>query len=145
MTDPAARHTPLYAQHVALGARMVPFAGWQMPVQYKGITQEHHAVRQAAGLFDVSHMGELFLEGPNARPILDGLITNDRAGSSWAARLHGRRKRSRHHPGRPDRYRPVAERYPWWCNAATGLISSHLGEHARRGRVEFSDRSDETR
>jgi aminomethyltransferase len=71
------RRTPLYAQHVALGARMVPFAGWEMPVQYKGITPEHHAVRTAAGLFDVSHMGELFFEGPAAQRVLDGLITND--------------------------------------------------------------------
>jgi aminomethyltransferase len=56
---------------------MVPFAGWEMPVQYKGITPEHHAVRTAVGLFDVSHMGELFFEGPAAQRVVDGLITND--------------------------------------------------------------------
>jgi aminomethyltransferase len=71
------RRTPLYTQHVALGARMVPFAGWEMPVQYKGITPEHHAVRKAAGVFDVSHMGELFVEGPGAQAAIDRLVTND--------------------------------------------------------------------
>ncbi|MBM4360902.1 MAG: glycine cleavage system aminomethyltransferase GcvT, partial [Deltaproteobacteria bacterium] len=69
--------TPLYDRHVALGARMVPFAGYEMPVQYEGVKQEHLAVRSAAGLFDVSHMGELELEGPEAGAVIDGLITND--------------------------------------------------------------------
>jgi hypothetical protein len=62
MTNPAAdslKKTPLHASHVALGARMVPFGGWDMPVEYSGITAEHLAVRTAAGLFDVSHMGEV--------------------------------------------------------------------------------------
>ena len=76
VTEPL-RRTPLYPQHVALGARMVPFAGWEMPVQYKGITPEHHAVRKAAGVFDVSHMGELFVEGPGAQAAIDRLVTND--------------------------------------------------------------------
>ncbi len=76
MTD-TLRRTPLYDQHVALGARMVPFAGWEMPVQYKGITPEHHAVRKAAGVFDVSHMGELIFDGAGARSSLDALVTND--------------------------------------------------------------------
>ena len=58
--------TPLHDRHVALGARMVPFAGYDMPVQYSGIIDEHMAVRQAAGLFDVSHMGEVFVRGPHA-------------------------------------------------------------------------------
>ena len=52
--------TPLYDRHVALGAKMVPFAGWVMPIQYGGIVGEHRAVRNAAGLFDLSHMGEFF-------------------------------------------------------------------------------------
>ena len=59
-------HTPLHDRHVALGARMVPFAGWEMPVQYQGIITEHLAVRSAAGVFDVSHMGQLELRGPGA-------------------------------------------------------------------------------
>jgi aminomethyltransferase len=71
------RKTSLYAEHVALGARMVPFAGWEMPVQYKGIVDEHRAVRERVGLFDVSHMGELELTGPGALELVSSLITND--------------------------------------------------------------------
>jgi len=69
--------TPLNEFHRKLGARMVPFAGWEMPVQYSGILAEHMAVRQAAGLFDVSHMGEVRVEGPQARAFLNYLVTND--------------------------------------------------------------------
>lgn len=71
--------TPLYAEHVELGARMVPFAGYEMPVQYAGVKQEHLAVRQAAGVFDVSHMGELLITGPRAIDAVNRLITNDLA------------------------------------------------------------------
>ena len=59
--------TPLYERHVALGARMVPFAGWEMPVQYEGVIPEHRAVRTDCGVFDVSHMGEIDVEGPTRR------------------------------------------------------------------------------
>ena len=69
--------TPLYERHVALGARMGPFAGWEMPVQYGGVIPEHRAVRSDAGAFDVSHMGELFVEGPRAREFLQGVLSND--------------------------------------------------------------------
>lgn len=71
------KHTPLYDRHCALGARMVPFAGWEMPVQYSGVIDEVRAVRGSAGLFDVSHMGELAIEGPAALAWLNGLTTND--------------------------------------------------------------------
>jgi aminomethyltransferase len=71
------RRTSLYTEHVALGARLVPFAGWEMPVLYTGIVDEHQAVRTAAGLFDVSHMGELRLRGPYAAHVVDYLVTND--------------------------------------------------------------------
>src|ERR1700755_3559007 len=71
------RRTPLHDRHVALGARMVPFAGWEMPVQYEGVIPEHRAVRSDAGAFDVSHMGELFVEGPRAREFLQGVLSND--------------------------------------------------------------------
>jgi aminomethyltransferase len=71
------RRTPLHDRHVALGARMVPFAGWEMPVQYEGVIQEHRAVREDSGAFDVSHMGELEVEGPHARELLQGLLSND--------------------------------------------------------------------
>jgi aminomethyltransferase len=69
--------TPLHDRHVALGARMVPFAGWEMPVQYEGVIQEHRAVRIDAGVFDVSHMGEIEVEGPRANELLQGLLSND--------------------------------------------------------------------
>jgi aminomethyltransferase len=77
VSDESLRRTSLYAEHVALGARIVPFAGWEMPVQYTGIVDEHQAVRKAAGLFDVSHMGELVLRGQYAAQVIDYLVTND--------------------------------------------------------------------
>jgi aminomethyltransferase len=70
-------HTPLHDRHVELGARMVPFAGWEMPVQYEGVIPEHRAVRRDAGAFDVSHMGELEVEGPHARELLQATLSND--------------------------------------------------------------------
>jgi aminomethyltransferase len=69
--------TPLYERHVGLGARLVPFAGWEMPVQYEGVIPEHLAVRSDSGVFDVSHMGELEVEGPRARELLQSLLSND--------------------------------------------------------------------
>jgi aminomethyltransferase len=75
--DAPARRTPLYECHLELGARMVPFAGWEMPVQYSGVIEEHRAVRSAAGLFDVSHMGEMRLRGAAAERLLQRLTPND--------------------------------------------------------------------
>jgi aminomethyltransferase len=69
--------TPLHERHVALGARLVPFAGWEMPVQYEGVIPEHRAVRTDSGAFDVSHMGEIEVEGPRARELLQSLLSND--------------------------------------------------------------------
>src|SRR3954463_12860782 len=71
------QRTPLHDRHVALNARMVPFAGWEMPVQYEGVSQEHRAVRTDAGAFDVSHMGEIDVEGPRAQELLQGVLSND--------------------------------------------------------------------
>ena len=71
------QRTPLYERHVAAGARMVPFAGWEMPVQYEGVIPEHRAVRSDCGVFDVSHMGELHVEGPRALDFLQGALSND--------------------------------------------------------------------
>jgi aminomethyltransferase len=73
------QRTPLHDRHVQLGAKMVPFAGWEMPVQYEGVIQEHKAVRADAGVFDVSHMGEIEVEGPQATVLLQGLLSNDLA------------------------------------------------------------------
>jgi aminomethyltransferase len=69
--------TPLHEAHVALGARMVPFAGWEMPVQYEGVIPEHNAVRADCGVFDVSHMGEFEVEGPRATELLQATLSND--------------------------------------------------------------------
>jgi aminomethyltransferase len=71
------KRTPLYDEHVAAGARMVDFAGWQMPVQYDSIVAEHLGVRASAGLFDVSHMGEIFFSGAGAEQVCARLFTND--------------------------------------------------------------------
>ena len=71
------RRTPLYERHAALGARLVPFAGWEMPVQYTSIREEHRAVRTSAGVFDVSHMGQLELTGAGAHEYLQGRLSND--------------------------------------------------------------------
>jgi aminomethyltransferase len=71
------RRTPLYDNHVAAGAKLVDFAGWEMPVQYDGIRAEHVAVRTAAGIFDVSHMGEIETSGPQAEAFLQHLLSND--------------------------------------------------------------------
>jgi aminomethyltransferase len=71
------RRTPLYERHAALGARLVPFAGWEMPVQYSSIADEHRAVRTRAGVFDVSHMGELRIAGDGANAYLQARLSND--------------------------------------------------------------------
>jgi aminomethyltransferase len=71
------RTTPLHARHVAAGGRLVPFAGWEMPVQYVGIREEHLAVREGVGVFDVSHMGEVETRGPDALALLQRVLSND--------------------------------------------------------------------
>jgi aminomethyltransferase len=71
------RRTPLFERHERAGARLVPFAGWEMPVQYEGIRQEHVAVRTGAGVFDVSHMGEIETSGPQAEAFLQRILSND--------------------------------------------------------------------
>ena len=73
----ALRRTPLHDRHLAAGARMVPFAGWEMPVQYEGVIPEHRAVREHAGVFDVSHMGQLELRGPGTMSFLQQALSND--------------------------------------------------------------------
>src|SRR5437764_9327538 len=73
----ALKRSPLHDRHVAAGARLVPFAGWEMPVQYEGIRAEHLAVRERAGVFDVSHMGEVETRGPQALELLQRVLSND--------------------------------------------------------------------
>src|SRR5467141_4950600 len=81
-----ASRTPLYEWHRAAGARFIEFGGWEMPLQYSGIVDEHLTVRQAVGLFDVSHMGKIFVEGPTAHAFLDYLSANDVPASAGKAR-----------------------------------------------------------
>jgi len=100
----AARPTPLGGLHRALGARMAPFAGYDMPVQYKGILAEARAVRSAAGIFDVSHMGRFFVDGPDARALLDWAHTADIGEEMPAGRA----------------------RYGLLCNEAGGVIDDAL-------------------
>src|SRR5574337_1357093 len=71
------QHTPLFDLHCRLGARMIAFGGWEMPVQYAGILEEHRAVRERAGLFDISHMGEIEISGPGALEAVQYLTSND--------------------------------------------------------------------
>jgi aminomethyltransferase len=77
VNDAPLRRTPLFEQHQDLGAKLVPFAGWEMPVTYEGVKEEHSAVRTHAGMFDVSHMGEVEVEGPGALVYLQRVLSND--------------------------------------------------------------------
>src|SRR5678816_4555616 len=71
------KRTPLFAAHQKLGGKLIEFGGWEMPVQYTSITDEHLAVRKTAGLFDISHMGEISVKGPAALAFLNRTLTND--------------------------------------------------------------------
>ena len=104
--------TSLNETHRKLGARMVPFAGWEMPVQYSSVVEEHLATRRAAGLFDVSHMGVYQAEGPDAAPFLDSVCGNDIAAlevgeSVYTHFLDPRLERDRRHAGLPPRRGPL--------------------------------------
>jgi aminomethyltransferase len=83
------KRTPLHDRHVAASARLVPFAGWEMPVQYAGIREEHVAVRTDAGVFDVSHMGQIETSGPQAQALLQRLVSNDIGALAVGASMYG--------------------------------------------------------
>jgi len=145
MTDSALRRTSLYECHVALGGRIVPFAGWEMPVQYTGIVDEHQAVRRAVGLFDVSHMGELRLRGEYAAHVVDYLVTNDakkladgQAMYTCACNEHGTIL--------DDLivYRHAQDDWLIVCNASNrDKMSAHFAR-AARDHCDFADESDRT-
>jgi|DewCreStandDraft_1066081.scaffolds.fasta_scaffold00290_69 aminomethyltransferase len=99
MGETSLLRTPLYPEHLRLGARMVPFAGWEMPLQFRGIVEEHHAVRRAAGMFDVSHMGRFEVQGPEAAAGLRCLCT-------YAV----------------DRLAPGQGHYSFLCNESGGIL-----------------------
>lgn len=98
-----ARPTPLYNTHLALGARMIDFSGWHMPIQYSGILAEHRCVRESVGIFDLSHMGEFDVQGPAARAFLQKLLTNNL-----------------------DRAHPGKALYTALCNESGGVIDDLL-------------------
>jgi aminomethyltransferase len=145
VSDESLKRTPLYAKHAALGARLVPFAGWEMPIQYKGITVEHQAVREKAGLFDVSHMGELELRGEQALSLVNSLITNDiaRAADGQATYTCCCNARGTILDDLIV-YRRAHNDVLVVCNASNrAKISAHF-HAAARGVCDFKDISDET-
>lgn len=139
------KRTPLFDAHKAASARIVPFAGWEMPVQYAGIVEEHRAVRERAGLFDVSHMGELRLRGPNAESVVDSLCTNDVSKLAVGKALY---TVALNEQGTilDDLiiYRIGVGDVLVVCNAGNrDKMSPHFAKHAK-GRCEFEDQSDAT-
>jgi aminomethyltransferase len=103
--------TPLYERHRDLGARLVPFAGWEMPVQYEGVIPEHRAVRGDCGVFDVSHMGEIEVEGPRAHELLQALLSNDL-----------------------DKVRPGGAQYTLLTNERGGIVDDLIAYRLEQGR-----------
>ena len=146
-TAPSAplRRTSLYDCHVRAGARLVPFAGWEMPVQYEGVVSEHRAVRTAAGLFDVSHMGELELRGHYAGQVVNYLITNDASKLEDGQALY---TCACNEAGTilDDLivYRCGVERYLIVCNASNVAKMSEVFRKAADHHCDFDDRSDRT-
>jgi aminomethyltransferase len=139
------RRTSLYEQHKKANARMVPFAGWEMPVQYTGVTDEHKTVREAVGLFDVSHMGELEMQGVYARQVVDYLVTNDvskledgQAVYTCCCNVNGTIL--------DDLiiYRAAEDRVMIVCNASNRDKIADVFRNAAKDHCEFVDRTDET-
>jgi len=145
MTEAALRRTSLYERHVAAGARMVPFTGFEMPVQYTGIVDEHQAVRTAAGLFDVSHMGELEMRGEYAAQVVDYLITNDASKLVDGQALY---TACCNEQGTilDDLivYRAAQDRWLIVCNASNHAKMKAVFEKAAKDHCEFADRTDAT-
>jgi aminomethyltransferase len=124
---------------------MVPFAGWEMPVQYKGVTQEHEAVRKAVGLFDVSHMGELFFDGPGAGACIDSLVSND-IGKLAVGRAIYTLACNERGTILDDLivYRLADTRFMIVCNASNReKMAAHFAAQVR-GRCNYRDGSDDT-
>lgn len=144
MNEPLKR-TPLFDLQRAAGARIIPFAGWEMPVQYAGIVEEHRAVRERAGLFDVSHMGELWLRGPAALAVVAGLVTNDAARLPIGKALYTCACNA---AGTilDDLiiYRVAAEEVLVVCNAGNRAKMAPHFARASAGRCDFADESDAT-
>src|SRR4051795_4024452 len=147
-TDPSLRHSPLDAEHRALGAKLVEFGGWEMPIQYAGVLDEHRACRTSAVAFDVSHLGSLRVEGADAHALLQRALTND------LGRIEPGRAQYTHLLD-PDDAHVVDDIIVWWLapdeffvmpNASnTDRITGALAEVAEAtqpGDVEISDITD---
>src|SRR5437762_10044403 len=137
--------TPLYDWHVAHGARMVDFAGWDMPVQYTSITDEHTAVRTGAGLFDISHMGRLSFGGPDALDLIQHVYTNNAATLKDCQARYG--LICNEHGGIRDDV--LVYKWPYGyamvVNASNrAKIVEWLAEHQGKRTVEVSDRTTDT-
>lgn len=145
MSDSPPRRTSLYEEHRRLGARLVPFAGWEMPIQYSGIVDEHQAVRSAAGLFDVSHMGELEMRGEHAAAVVDYLVTNDVSRLQDGQALY---TCACNEKGTilDDLivYRCAADRFLIVCNASNHAKMAEVFRRAAVDHCTFEDRSDKT-
>ncbi len=144
MSDESLKRVPLHDRIVAAGGRMVPFAGYSMPVQFTSIMEEHKAVREAAGLFDVSHMGQVYAVGPDAVAAVDRLVTNDVSGLVDGKALYTVMCNA--DGGIVDDlviYRLSAEELLLCVNAANREADlAHMGAHLS-GDVELQDRSDD--
>ena len=141
--SPPLQATALHDEHVKLGAKMVPFAGWDMPVQYKGVTEEHRAVREAAGLFDVSHMGEIVLAGEYAAQVVNYLITNDASRLADGQALYT--CACNEHGNILDDlivYRMAQDRWLIVCNAGNREKMAAHFRKAAENHCEFEDASD---
>lgn len=143
--SPVTRSTPLHDRHVAVGGRVVSFAGWEMPVQYVGVREEHLAVRVRAGVFDVSHMGEVETRGPGAVAFLQRVLSNDVAAISLGGAQYG--VLCREDGGVLDdvfTYRLGDDRFLTVTNAANHVRDlAWLRAHAGGFDVEVLDRLDE--
>jgi aminomethyltransferase len=139
------KKTSLFDEHVRAGARMVPFAGYTMPIQYKGIVEEHTAVRTAAGVFDVSHMGELELSGEGAGHVVNYLVTNDVSKLTDGKALY---TCCCNEEGTvlDDLivYRAAADKFLVVCNASNKDKMHAVFQKAAENHCRFVDRSDET-
>jgi len=136
------KRTPLYALHKELGARMVDFGGWEMPVQYAGILEEHRAVRERVGLFDVSHMGELDVVGPDSLAALQALTPND-VSKLEDGRIHYSAFLTERGTFVDDLlvYRRAADSYLVVVNASNTPKDFDWARERARGQVRVADRS----
>jgi aminomethyltransferase len=144
-TDALLRRTPLHDEHVKLGGRIVPFAGWEMPVQYTGIVDEHRAVRTACGLFDVSHMGELEMRGEYAGQVVEYLVTN----ATQKLEVGQAAYTCCCNPGGTILddlivYRAGDDRWLIVCNASNREKIAGVFARAAENHCEFEDKSDDT-